>query len=302
MNKTPIIHYSKDKRSLINAYFVALIPLIIFSIYKNGILLYQNDLIKFKDIFIPLYFYLISIVIAFLNYLITKKNLKELILSSLILTSTISLNTNMLIFPIVLFIALFITNYLKEKFFFNSLSLARLILVLSLLINAYSYLNIAEKLNTFNYNLFDNFLGFREGGLATTSIMLIIISFIILSFNKFYKRYIPLSATLSYLIFAFIFSLIFSNNYLNLIMAGHIYFSFIFIASDIYTSPNTILTHIIYGFIIGFITAILANLTIYESPYISTFIASLLIPLLNKIGNNWYFSKVTSKHTKNHQN
>ena len=104
------IHYEKDKSSLIHAYYLALIPLFLFGFYKNGILLYQNELISFIDMFIPLYFYGISILIGFLIAMIRKDSKKEYILYGLILACTISMNTNMIFYPILLFVSLFIAS------------------------------------------------------------------------------------------------------------------------------------------------------------------------------------------------
>lgn len=66
MNNHFYLHYEKDKKSLIRAYFWALIPIILFSFYKNGILLYQNGYISFLDMFLPFYFYLISVLVGYL--------------------------------------------------------------------------------------------------------------------------------------------------------------------------------------------------------------------------------------------
>jgi len=77
MNKTLYIHNYNNTNNLLNRYLVAIIPLLIFGFYKNGILLYQNDLINFKHLLLPLYFYLISIIIAVIITLITKENIKE---------------------------------------------------------------------------------------------------------------------------------------------------------------------------------------------------------------------------------
>ena len=52
MNNSPYIHYKNGKKELINLYFIAIIPLILYGIYKNGILLYINDLINIKEVFI----------------------------------------------------------------------------------------------------------------------------------------------------------------------------------------------------------------------------------------------------------
>jgi len=190
MLKGPFLHFKKDSKSITNSYFIALIPLLIFSFYKNGILLYCHNLIDFKDIFIPIYFYILSIIVGIIIAIIHKESPKEYILSSLIVTSTISLNSNMLIFPILLFVSIFIMKYLSnlKKITFNYISVVRILLILSLLINSYSYLNVLEKIGKFNYDLFDIFLGYNIGGIATTSTFIIIFSFLILLANKFYKK------------------------------------------------------------------------------------------------------------------
>ena len=90
MNNIPYVHYSKDKNGLLKTYFIALIPLILFSFYKNGLMLYQNSFISFIDMFIPLYFYLISIGVGFLVSYLNKENKWEYILYSLIIACSIS--------------------------------------------------------------------------------------------------------------------------------------------------------------------------------------------------------------------
>ena len=284
MNK---LHYHQNKNSLIKSYYIALSLLLVFSIYKNGILLYQNNLINFKNIFIPLYFYLISIIISIIVSFIYKEKYPENILISLILASTISINTNYFIYPILLFVVLFIFKYLKlkTKFVFNDLSIMHLLLLLSLLINSYSYLNIGEKLNKFNYSLFDIFIGKGVSSLATSSLLLVIIAFIILCVNKFYKKEIAISSSISFILLSLLYILIFkNNNYLNILLNGTVYFSFVFIAPHIYVSPFTNKGKIIYGLLIGILTFILTLLLNYiEASFISIFIISLFIPLIDKL-------------------
>lgn len=292
MNKIPFLHYKKTKKDLINSYFIALIPLLIFGIYKNGILLYQNDLINFSKIFIPIYFYIISIIISIFISFIYKENIKENILISLLLSASISINTSMLIYPILLFIGLFISKYIYKRFkiTFNTSSFTRLLLILSLLINSYSYLNIGEKLDKFNYNLLDIFIGHGIGGIATTSALILIFSLIVLALNKFYKKIIPIIASLTYILIIFIYIILFNNyDYLDLLLNGTVYFSFIFIAPDLYITPVSTKGMIIYALIIGILTSIISIIfNIYEAGYVSIFITSLLIPLINKIINKVY--------------
>ena len=291
MNKIPYIHYSKDTTSLIKHYFLALIPLIIFSIYKNGFLLYNNNLITFKTLLLPFYFLIISLVVASLVSFIFKEKIGPELLIALIISLTISPNTNYIIYPILLFIMFVILKVikLKTKKEFNMEALIRLFLILSLLFNSYSYLNIAEKLHKFNYSYFDVFLGFTSGGLGTTSLFLLIISFIILALNKFYKKIIPFMASLGYLIPLIIYFFISKEPTTFLaILNGHNYYSFIFLASLVAT-PNSSKSMSIYGLLIGIITSLITIFfNFYEASYISIFLVSLTIPFFNKLENKKY--------------
>jgi len=293
MNRVPILHNNTDKKDLIKKYYIALIPLILFSIYKNGILLFNNDLINISKIFTPLYFYIISIIVGFIASKILKDNTKENILICLIVSSTISINTNMIIYPILLFVSLFIGKVIttKTKLQFNIGSFMRLILILALLLNSYSYLNIAEKLNKFNYNYFDIFTGLGTGGLATTSTLILIFSLIILSTCRYYKKIIPIVSSLSFLAIGLIIISITKNyEYLNIILNGFSYFSFIFIAPDLYVTPAHKEGMIAFSLLIGILSSALSFVGIlYEASFISIFIASLFIPIINKINNKKYF-------------
>lgn len=292
MIKVPILHNNSDKQDLIKRYYLALIPLILFSFYKNGILLYKNDLINFSKALIPLYFYIISILTGFIVSKILKDNIKENVLICLIISCTISINTNIMFYSIILFASLFIGKVIlnKVKLKFNIGSFIRIIIILSLLLNAYSYLNIGEKLNKFNYNLFDIFSGFGIGGIANTSTLILLISLIILSSSKYYKKVIAISSSTAYIIINLVYIFL-TKNYdnLNLILNGINYFSFIFIASDLYITPYSKNGMFIYGITIGIITSILNFIGLkYEASYVGILIASLFIPLINRINNKKY--------------
>ncbi len=292
MNKLPYIHSPKNAYDLLNNYILALIPLLIFGFYKNGILLYQNNLINLKSLFIPLYFYFISIIVAIAITYFTKENFKENLLICLLCSASISLNTNMIIYPILLFVLLFIIKFLntRKNIFFNSTALIRMFLILALLLNSYSYLNIGEILNKFNYNAFDNFLGFNIGGIATSSLFLVIISFIILSFNKYYKKEVAIFASLSFILTSLVcFFIIKNNSNLSLLLNGTVYFSFIFVGADFKITPYSKKGMILYGIIIGISASLLSLvLNFNEVGYISIFIASLIIPLINTLNNKKY--------------
>ena len=285
MNKLPYLHYGKDKNSLVKAYFIALIPLLLFSFYKNGILLYQNKLISFIDMFIPLYFYIISILVGFLVAHLNKSDKREYVLYALILACTISINTNMLLYPIVLFVSLFIASFLQKKKEFNLLASTRILLILALLLNSYSYMNVAEKIEAFNYNYLDIFIGYGVGGLASNSLFCCFIAFLILSFNKFYKKVIPIVSSFSaFIVFILLFFITKNEIYLENLLNGSLYFAFVFVGTDLYVSPYTKMGKIIYGLVIGLFTALLSIFVpIYEAPYLVILLVSLFFPIFDKI-------------------
>lgn len=284
MNNHFYLHYEKDKKSLIRAYFWALIPIILFSFYKNGILLYQNGYISFLDMFLPFYFYLISVLVGYLVAVIKKENHLEFMLYSLIIACTISTNTNMIIYPILLFVSLFIMSYLARKKNFNFIAGSRILLVLALLLQQYSYLNVGEKIGAFNYSLWDIFLGFGISGIGTSSFLLVLVGFLILVFNKFYKKWIPIFASFIYFIlFLGVYFITKDILYLENILNGTVYFAFVFMGSDLYVTPNTKKGMVLYGIMIGLMTFIFnLFLPIYEVPYIVIFLISFLIPFINR--------------------
>lgn len=285
-----ILHYNKDKNHLVNTYYIALIPLLLFSFYKNGILLYQNDFISFWDMFLPFYFYIIGGLVGFLVAWISKRDIKEFVLYGLILSCTISINTNMIVYPILMFVSLFVSSYLSLKKEFNILASTRLFLLLALLLNSYSYLNVAEKLNAFNYGVFDLFFGYGVGGIASNGLFFVLLAFLILSFNKFYKKIIPMVASLVFFAFFLFLFLITKNiSYLDLLVNGSVYFGFVFVGADLYVTPSTKKGMTLYGTIIGLLTTILALfLPIYEVAYLSIFLCSFFVSVFDRFFEKKY--------------
>ncbi len=285
-----ILHYNKDKSHLVNTYYIALIPLLLFSFYKNGILLYQNDFISFWDMFLPFYFYIIGGLVGFLVAWISKRDIKEFVLYGLILSCTISINTNMIVYPILMFVSLFVSSYLSLKKEFNILTSTRLFLLLALLLNSYSYLNVAEKLNAFNYGVFDLFFGYGVGGIASNGLFFVLLAFLILSFNKFYKKIIPMVASLVFFAFFLFLFLITKNiSYLDLLVNGSVYFGFVFVGADLYVTPSTKKGMALYGIVIGLLTTILALfLPIYEVAYLSIFLCSFFVSVFDRFFEKKY--------------
>jgi len=291
MSKT-YIHNKNDKKNLIKNIYIALIPLLIYGFYKNGILLYSHHLISFIDMFIPIYVYGISIVVGLLVSFILKEKAEENVLTCLVASCTISINSNMFLYPIVLFIGLFLLKVIlsKSKLKINSLAALHFILLLALLVNSYSYLNIAEKLNKFHYGLWDIFFGNCAGGIAVTSLFLVIISLIYLSVHSSFKKNIAITSSLSFaLIFLCLFAFTQKPDYLKIMLSGNAYFAFVFIASALEISPDTDKGMAIYGLLIGILTAIFTIFIKEEGVYLAILLSSIFIPFINYFINKKYF-------------
>lgn len=263
-----VLHTKESLKSIIIKYFIALIPLIIYGFYKNGVLLYTNHLTTIKGLFKPLVFVfsgvLIGIIVNYLYERIIKKhqNINNKLLFSFeslygaLVSSVISINTNYFLFIGVTFVILFISKFLKKNYVNITALIALLIVFISNIIGSFSFLNMYERTNTFNLNTLDYLIGRGSGGINTTCIFLLIISLIILFKIKSYKKEIPLFSIISYSLCIIIYSIITNDlgHILDNIFTNGIIFSFIFIAPDYLSSCYTKKGKVIFGILAGLFT------------------------------------------------
>ena len=251
-------------------YLISLIPLILFGLYKNGISLYIKGYIGMLEMFKPLLLLLlgsiigISVNIIYEKYIKkSKNNLIDIIFSSFhpiygILISCISsINTNIILFTIITFIILFISKFINLKI--NLISLTSLIIFFIMNIaNKFSFLNIYESSNNFKMDAIDYLFGKGSGGIFTTSILLLIIIFIILYNSKVYKKNIPILSTITFTILVIIYCIINKDigNIMNMLFTNGILFSFIYIATDPISSSYTKIGTNIYSIVVGVLTFI----------------------------------------------
>ena len=276
-------------------YLISLFPLILFGIYKNGISLYIKGYVNLTGMFKPLLFVIIGAVIGILVNIIYEKiqknnrSIGELIFSSfhmiygILIACISSINTNLVLFSIVTFIVLFISKFIKYNKF-NVIALSSLIIFFIMtLLNKFSFLNSYEASTNFNMNAIDYLFGKGSGGIFTTNIILLCISFIILYLNKAYKRIIPIYATIIFAIFAFVYSLLTNNisSILEILFTNGILFSFIFIATETTSSSYTRMGQIIYGIFVGILTFGLYLIKPELASLGAIFIASILSGLID---------------------
>ena len=277
-------------------YIISLLPLILFGFYKNGISLYIKKYINILEMFKPLVIILLGFLIgAIVNVIYEKKinknkdNIKDIIFSSLhpiygILIGCISsINTNIILFSLVTFIILLISKFTKNTKI-NYITLTSLIIFFIMnIFGKFSFLNAYEVSNNFNMNTIDYLFGKGNGGIVTTNILLLIISYIILYNSNIYKRNIPIYSFISFLLLTIIYCFIKNDigNIMNMLFTNGILFSFVYIASEPNSSSYTRLGSTIYGIIVGVLSFIFYLINPALSSLGGIFIASIFNSLID---------------------
>ena len=281
MNKV-YIHSKNTIDKYVLKYIYGLIPLVLYGIYKNGIILYNANLINFFSIFKVLYLIVISLIIYVIFSIITKRKLKlnlEL-LSILIIPLFMPYSINLLLYSISLFILLFIDYYLSKILKYNNISFIILGIILVLVIfNSYNYLNPIEQTNNYSYSFLDLLFGRNPGGIAASSIIIGIILIIYYSIFTIYKQNIAISSIIVFLLL----TVILNNFNINSLLNSNAILSFILIAPELKNTPVSLKGTIIYGIVVGIISALLCQfVSIYIGAFIAIFIVSLSYSILRK--------------------
>lgn len=278
MNKLSI----KDK--LILYFSIILIPFIIYAVYKNGYLLYQQELIGIIDVFKPLILSICSILIAFIINLIIDKRIKIdfNLLYALLISMIVSPNINYIIYFIILIVSLVLLKLYDSKLKFNYVAFIFIILYLLMnILGNSNFSNISENMYTFNYNILDIIAGRNIGGISSTSIAISILGFIILFQSIYYKKNIPIIICITYILLSTIYYLI-TKDY-SLIINSEVIFGSIFVATLPKFSCYSKKGILFYSVLVGIITFIIAIFNKVIAIYIAIFLVSLIQEKIEKI-------------------
>lgn len=251
-------------------YILSLLPLILYGFYKNGIYLYIKKYISLPKMFKPLLLILIGFLIgASVNIIYlklikkSKDNIIDIIFSSfhpiygILIASIISINTNILLFSVVTFAVLFISKFINNKI--NLISLSSLIIFFIMnVLNKFTFMNIYEQSSSFKMNAIDYMFGRGSGGILTTNILLIVLSFIILYNSKVYKKNIAIYSSIVFILLTTIYCILTKNigNIMNMLFTNGILFSFVYVATEPVSSSYTKYGKEIYGILVGILTFI----------------------------------------------
>lgn len=270
------------KRSLnflIKEQIFLLIPLILYSLYKNGYLLYQKELICFVSIFKIIFLILISVVIKIvIDYIKHKKIILDYNLLYVILIALcMPYNINILIYTVLFFILYILSIYLDKYIKINKVCLISLIIILiNGIIFDFSYLNPLEKNYSFNFTVIDLLMGRSVGSIGTTSAIFVIVAYLYLLNNFYYKKNIPLAINATYLILYLIYLLIFKDS--AFLLHNELIFASVFVATIPEFSPYNEKMQLLYGVLIGLLSF---AITILVHPYIAPYLSILIVSTIN---------------------
>ena len=282
-----VIKTKITNKKIILLYYLNIFILTFYSLYKNGILLYNKGLINFKYIFKPLLLVLIAILFTYIvdylylrfikndnNYMIKIKNDYNPIYLA-ILTLCLPVGINIFIFTLIIIILSFLNNFIKQHDFNNIALYKILIILLLLLINKYNYLNVYELNVDTALTSFDMFMGRSIGGLGSTNTMLLIISFIIFVTIPSYKKEIPVSAFITSLLLSIVGTLFGFGFIYNIkeLLNSEFLLAIIFVATIPEYSPIKEKDKIIFGILIGALSFIFNKIF---NPFEGVFIAIIL--------------------------
>lgn len=277
------LHSNNDEKKNIIRYIYLIIPFMIFGFYKNGISLYLKHTISFINIFKPLLFTGISVLISFIFSKWNKKSFLNYTLIANILISIITFpNTNLIIYIIIISLVNLLFKYIK--FNFNIISLYMILYsIILMILNKYTYLNIYECNYELKLLFIDYLFGKGIGGISNTLIIYIIICFCFLITNINYKKLIPIISLIEYYTLVLIISFINNSFDPNLVLNSNLLFGIIFISTINIYSPYTKGGCVIYGLVLGILLFISSFIDLNLGIYISIFILSIIYQYFDKL-------------------
>ena len=110
----------------------------------------------------------------------------------IIIASVISINTNILLFSFITFIMFLISKFFKNTKFNVMAATALIIILIFYLTGNFSFSNVYEISTVLNLNTLDYLIGMGSGGINTSFVLFILISFLFLASQDYYKKSIAL--------------------------------------------------------------------------------------------------------------
>jgi Na+-translocating ferredoxin:NAD+ oxidoreductase RnfD subunit len=279
-------------------YILSLIPVIGFAYYKNGYLVAKNGFMPFyvslQYIIIPIVILLLSYVFETYYYTVIKKEedlhsvYNSIAPYALVLCYLVCAPMHKLYITIPLMV---IVDVLL-KFVDNKLALNQVALFKCILFGVMFALGVKGFENLYEATIDaveapkQLFLGMGVGEIGVTSTLCALIGFIILAFNSYYKKDVPIVVVLGYAIVAvllyFVGKVTFNDLLVNTFSSGFAFIA-IYVASISNATPVVRSGRVVYSLLVGIAACIFINVVHFNlGVYITILVLSLLNPLFNK--------------------
>lgn len=271
------LHSNEKTNSLVKLLIFMLIPFAIFGFYKNGIYLYQKELISTFEMFKPVLFIVVSIIVSLIYSVIKKeKFISYVLLYNLIISLIAMPNTSIIVYLITLVVCNVIMLFIKYPIIPSYMLIT---VIISIVFKNFTFLNAFESAVEHKYSLIDYLLGYGYGGLSNTFLIFSIISLIILCAKFSFKKHIPLTAFTVFYSLLMITSFIKGNIDINLFLNNNFIFGVIFIAPLTLYSPYTKGGCFLYGIMLG----LLSYISTFFDLNVGVYVSLLLLELTYKI-------------------
>lgn len=317
----PFVRNNVDTKKIMVNVLIALTPIILFAIYKNGYVPFANGKTNFIGMIYPLLFVIVgaitSFIIEFVYYKFIKKNddykmsygffpglFLALILPFktpiyILIIGSVIATISKLVFGgfgknifnpalvgylaiVLVFSSVFSTNYYFNDYELDTISTSTPLTNASMLSDIGSY----DKLIKPYGNLVDFFIGTIPGSLAETSSLLCLLALVFLSFTKTIKWRIPVTYISIVFVLTFgIGRLLGQGIYYPMfhLFSGGLMFGAVFMATDPVTSAVTSIGQILQGLFMGILTVIF-RFTGVEGVAFSILISNIFVFLYDKVG------------------
>lgn len=319
----PFIKSNNKTSKIMIRLLIALTPIILFAIYKNGYIPYSKGYVGIYGLLYPLIFILVGALTSFIVELVYSLIfIKEDYIKNsysffpgLFLSLILPLNSPILvlilgasvatiigklvfggfgknifnpaligyIFVVASFSSVFSSNAYFNSYELDTISKATPLTNASLVTGIGTYDELIKPYG----NLTDFFVGTIPGGLGEVSSLLCLLAFVYLSVTKVIKWKIPFVYVLTVFIINFMISrLLGIGIYYPIfsILSGGLMFGSVFMATDPVTSPVTNFGQILYGIFLGILTVLLRLMGV-EGVATSILIMNMFVFLLDKRGS-----------------
>lgn len=274
------MHWKDQKEKYQKILLVLFIMMSFYGCYKNGLSYYFLGKMEIIESLKP---FLFPIIGGIISSLISKIRKRECTLESVLLGVLCGLIIPPM-FPIWLFSILCLFFFLcltrlEEKY--NTISyvaIFKLLLILLSNVMSLGMENRIEQNNSYLYGMIDVFFGKGIGNIGTTNICLIVIGYLILASDIYYKKELPIYAFFSYAILNLLGSFLSPNVFLfKDILNSSFFFVIVFLLPISKESPAARKEQILYGSMVGIFSFILIR---FFKIFDGAFLALLLVNLI----------------------